>query len=291
MSRSVILAVIMGKPSDAGVLSAAESLSRIYDSHIEVLHPRLDPYRVLAGLVDSVRGLGTSDIIVGITQDIDRRATLARHSFSEWVADNDIRIDPQLSRATATQANGATASWREYEGTYDGALTQYGRLADLIVVAQPAPAGNLSQDTVVEAAIFVTGRPVLCVPIGHETFDMRHVAIMWNGSLQAARAVGDAMPLLSACADAVVLTVGAVDGPDATDLVERLVLRGIDARTRRIAASPDVTPSVLLKILNEVQCGLAVMGGYGHSRLRELLLGGVTRQMLADAKIPLLLAH
>lgn len=291
MSRSVILAVVMGTPADTGVLNAAEALSQIYDSHIEVLHPRLDPYRVLAGLVDSIRGLGTSDIIVGITQNIERRAALAKSAFATWVGRHDARVDLPPARAAMSYANGTTASWREYEGTYDGALTQYGRLADLIVVAQPASAANLSQDTIVEAAIFVTGRPVLCVPLGQETFDMRHVAIMWNGSLQAARAVGDAMPLLSACADAVVLTAGAVDGPDAMDLVERLVLRGIDARTRRIPASPDTTPGVLLKILSEIHCGLAVMGGYGHSRLRELLLGGVTRQMLADARIPLLLAH
>nr|WP_298690080.1 universal stress protein [uncultured Dongia sp.] len=291
MSRSVILAVVMGTPSDADVLNAAESLSQVYDSHIEVLHPRLDPYRVLAGLVDSIGSLGTSDIIVGLKQDIDRRTTLARNAFSAWIARSDAIVDPQLSSGAASLANGTITSWREYEGTYDSALTQYGRLADLIVVAQPASGSNQSQDTVVEAAIFVTGRPVLCVPHGFETLDMKHMAIMWNGSLQAARAVGDAMPLLSACTDAVVLTAGVIDGPGATDLVERLVLRGIDARTRRIPASPDAAPTALLKILSEIQCGIAVMGGYGHSRLRELLLGGVTRQMLADAKIPLLLAH
>jgi nucleotide-binding universal stress UspA family protein len=131
----------------------------------------------------------------------------------------------------------------------------------------------------------------MCIPRGFKDFDTKRVAIMWNGSLQAARAVGDAMPLLSACGNAVVVTAGPSDGPDATELVERLVLRGIEARTRRISTPLESIPSALLAVLEEVKYGLIVMGGYGHSRLREMLLGGVTRQMLAEAKVPVLLAH
>lgn len=291
MKKRVILAIVTGTPSDEDVLDAAFELSRIYDSHIEVLHPRLDPYLVLASIIDGIQGLGASDIIVGIKQDIDRRNVAARAAFADWSDRHAIETDLDIGKDAVSPASRPTASWRQHDGTYEGAMMQYGRLVDLIVVPQPSVSGSRTQDMIVETALFDTGRPVLCVPRGTRKLDARRVAIMWNGSQQAARAVGDAMPLLVACGSAVVMTAGLNDGPDATDLVERLVMRGIDARTRRIPGSSEATPIALLAALAETQCDLVVMGGYGHNKQREMLLGGVTRHMLAEAKVPMLLAH
>jgi nucleotide-binding universal stress UspA family protein len=289
MKKGVLLAVVTGASSDEDVLESALALSRLHESHIEVLHPRLDPYRVLAGFVDGVSSFGTSDIVAGIKQDIDRRQQLAYTNFTAWAARHGLKSGPEPGK---TGPLGAPAtSWRQYEGTYVGAMTQFGRLADFLVVAQPGGSGRAAQDSVAEAAIFDTGRPVLCVPPGTRQLDTRTVAIMWNGSLEAARAVGDAMPLLRACGSAVVVTAGKSEGADPTDLVERLVVRGIEARTRRINPTQEATPSALVALLNEGEFGFVVMGGYGHCRLREMVLGGFTRHMLAEAKIPLLLAH
>lgn len=291
MKKGVILAVVTGAPADEDVLDVTFELSRIYDSHIEVLHPRLDPYLVLAGIIDGINGLGTSDIIVGIKQDIDRRQMAAQRAFADWSDRHAVRTEFDAGKNITSSNGQPTASWRQHDGTYESAMMQYGRLVDLIVVAQPTVGGSRTQDTIVESALFDTGRPVLCVPRGMKKLDARRVAIMWNGSLQAARAVGDAMPLLAACGSAVVVTAGLSDGPDATELVERLVMRGIDARTRRIPGPSESTPTALLAALADAQCGLVVMGGYGHSKLREMLLGGVTRHMLTEAKVPMLLAH
>jgi nucleotide-binding universal stress UspA family protein len=286
MKKGIILGVVTGTASDDDVLEAALALSRLHASHIEVLHPRLDPYRVLAGFIDGINGLGTSDIVSGIRQDIERRRHTARASFNAWSARHALR-----SGADGAKSPEASAAWRDYEGTYEGAMTIHGRLADFIVVAQPKSGGRAAQEAVVEAAIFDTGRPVLCVPTGFRELDPKSVAILWNGSLEAARAVGDAMPLLAACGSAVVVTAGKSAGADPTDLVERLVQRGIEARTKRIGTLQDISPRALVDTLNEGCFGLVVMGGYGHTRLREMVLGGLTRQMLAEAKIPVLLAH
>lgn len=286
MKKGIILGVVTGTSSDDDVLEAAFALSRLHASHIEVLHPRLDPYRVLAGFIDGVNGLGTSDIVSGIRQDIERRRQAAQSSFNAWSARHGLR--PGADGAKSPEAS---AAWRDYEGTYEGAMTIHGRLADFIVVAQPKAGARAAQEAVVEAAIFDTGRPVLCVPAGFRELDPKSVAILWNGSLEAARAVGDAMPLLAACGSAVVVTAGQSDGADPTDLVERLVQRGIEARTKRVGTLHDITPRALVDTLNEGRFGLVVMGGYGHTRLREMVLGGLTRQMLTEAKIPVLLAH
>ncbi|WP_374650896.1 universal stress protein [Dongia sp.] len=291
MKKGVLLAVVTGTPSDVDVLEAALALSHLYDSHIEVLHPRLDPYRVLAGFIDGINGLGTSDIVAGIRLDIDRRQQVARGAFNAWTAQHGIRQGNEIGKNGAGRGESATSSWRQYEGTYEGAMMQIGRLVDFIVVAQPGPGGRAWQDSVVEAAIFNTGRPVLCVPAGTRNLDSKSVAIMWNGSLEAARAVGAAMPLLSACGSVTVVTAGRSEGADPTDLVERLVVRGIEARTKRIHPAQELTPSALHALIVEGKYGLVVMGGYGHSRLRELVLGGLTRHMLAEAKVPILLAH
>lgn len=288
MKKGLILAVVTGAASDLDVLESALALSKIHESHIEVLHPRLDPYRVLAGFIDGVNGLGTSDIIAGIKQDIDRRHQLAHASYNAWSKEHGLRQGVEPGR---TGQGRSGASWRQYEGSYEGAMAHYGRLADFIVVAQPTGGSRSAQDAVIEAAIFDTGRPVLCVPAGLRQLDARSVAILWNGSLEAARAVGEAMPLLSACGNVVVVTAGQSEGADPIDVVERLVVRGIEARTKRVSATQELTPVILVDVLNEGNFGLVVMGGYGHCRMREMVLGGLTRHMLAEAKIPLLLAH
>jgi nucleotide-binding universal stress UspA family protein len=288
MKKGLILAVVTGAASDLDVLDSALALSQIQESHVEVLHPRLDPYRVLAGFIDGINSLGNSDIIAGIKQDIDRRHQSAQNAFNAWVARRGLRLGAEMGKSAA---NVPTASWRQYEGTYEGAMTQYGRLADFIVVAQPGSGGRGTQDAVVEAAIFDTGRPVLCVPEGVRNVDPRSVAIMWNGSLEAARAVGEAMPLLAVCGSAAVVTAGQSEGADPTDLVERLVVRGIEARTKRVNSPQELTPAALVDVLDEGDFSLVVMGGYGHCRLREMILGSLTRYMLAEAKIPVLLAH
>ncbi|WP_374378442.1 universal stress protein [Dongia sp.] len=292
MKKGLILAVVTGGAMDSDVLESALAYARLFDSHVEVLHPRLDPYRVLAGFIDGLNGLGTSDIVTGIRQDIDRRQHIAHGTFNGWVARHGLRVGADISESAGPQSGDQpTASWRLGEGTYENAMSQYGRLADLIVVAQPSAAGRSAQDAVVEAAIFDTGRPVLCIPAGQRALDLGSIAILWNGSIEAARAIGQTMPILSAGGNVVVMTGGKCDGVDPRELVERLVLRGIEARTRRVNPGEEFSPTALLDALNNGHFGLVVMGGYGHTRLREMVLGALTRHMLAEAKIPVLLAH
>ncbi len=289
MNKGVILAIVTGSASDTDVLDTALALAGIHDSHIEVLHPRLDPYRLLAGFVDGINSLGTSEIIAGIRHEIDRRQHLAQVGFNAWTAAHGLRVG--LGAASAAGSDAApTTSWRLHEGTYEDSMTQFGRLADFVVTARP-PGVAGAQDAVVKAAIFGAGRPVLCVPPGYRSLKARSAAILWNGSLEAARAVGCAIPLLNRCADVVVVTAGASDGADPTDLVERLVLRGIEARTRRVSLEQELAPTALLGVVNDGSFDFVVMGGYGHYRLREMILGSLTRDMLAEAKIPVLLAH
>lgn len=288
MKNGVILAALSGVGSDASVLSAALTLSRLCACHVDALHATPDAYQILAGIVDGVAGIATSDMLVGIRQDIERRRTYAHDSFIAWAATNNIVVD---HRPAMDPVSHPTASWRTFDGNSAAAVAQYGRLADLIVVAQPDGTKSGMQEDLLESAIFESGRPVLCVPPKMATLDTKRVALLWNGSLQSARAVGDAMPILESCESVTVVTAGACDGPDALDLVERLVSRGIDAQTKRVSTEHATVQEGLLAAVKSQQVGLVVMGGYGHSKLREMLLGGVTEFMLSESPVPTLLSH
>ena len=144
--------------------------------------------------------------------------------------------------------------------------------------------------------LFEAGGPVLFMPYTfHGAFSAKRIGICWDGSRLAARALHDAMPLLHK-ADA--LTIVTIDGPDpmpaessTNHLVRYLAKASLPAKVTSLPASRTEIQSVLLSIAADESLDLLVMGGYGHSRLQESLLGGVTRDMLRAMTIPVLMSH
>jgi len=193
---------------------------------------------------------------------------------------------------------GLAGEWRQVEGVTARALATHGMYADLLVIGQPAPEGpETSGAALVEAALFETGRPVLLAPYAgrFETVGAR-VLIAWNASPQAARAVHDAIPL---CAEGGTVTVLVVDAAEAgghgeepgADIARHLARHGLDLSVRRVNAGRLAVGEVLLNEAAESNADLIVMGAYGHSRLREMVLGGATRTLLGQMTAPVLMAH
>jgi len=169
------------------------------------------------------------------------------------------------------------------------------RTADVFVAMRP---NGSSQDPehLVESVLFGSGRHVFLVPVGKTaTPGFDHVMIAWNGSREAARAVVEALPYLRK-AETVSIVIVDDSGPlesEATlgkDLVEHLLHHGIGATIHRVMRNGSVG-STLIAESKRLKPGLIVMGGYGHSRLREWLLGGATYEMVHNASVSLLLAH
>jgi nucleotide-binding universal stress UspA family protein len=171
----------------------------------------------------------------------------------------------------------------------------HARYADLTVIAQSAPPNipngeaGLAHDLVLQA-----GRPVLVIPFaGAQRPVGERVVIAWNGSREAARAVGDAMPILERAASVDVLSVqpeGIGDLPGA-DITHHLARHGIKATAKRSVANLIEAGDVLLNFVADTGADLIVMGAYGHSRMREIVLGGVTREVLDHLTVPALLSH
>jgi nucleotide-binding universal stress UspA family protein len=167
------------------------------------------------------------------------------------------------------------------------------RLYDLTIVLQP-DTSNASYDNVIpQCILFNSGGPMLVVPYIHKgPLDAHHVGIAWDGSRLAARAVHDAMPFLMGAKAVTVIAVNEEVGEASSDqLVSHLARRGISARVQRLTADRANIQGTILSIAAESNIGLLVMGGYGHSRLHERILGGVTRGMFDSMTVPVLMSH
>jgi nucleotide-binding universal stress UspA family protein len=213
--------------------------------------------------------------------------------------EESVRADEAEAAAafgTAADGTGFTSEWRSIDGFADDELTHAARYADLVVVGQPDPEvpGSTPVDLAEHVAL-TTERPVLVVPhIGAERPPGKTVLLAWNGSYEASRAATAALPILQEADKVVVLTVdGKSKGHNAhaEDAAEWLKRHGVKATVQHDSAANTDIGSVILSRAADHDAVLIVMGVYGHSRVREMVLGGVSRTLLQSMTAPLLIAH
>src|SRR5262249_37066669 len=165
---------------------------------------------------------------------------------------------------------------------------------DLAVVGQDEPEGERSDTPVAEGALFESGRPLILVPYIHKAgLKLDRVMVCWDGSRPAARAVADAMPLLTRAGQVDVVIVEQVksDEMPGADVAAHLARHGLKVTVERVARGDVDVKDALLNYAADSAADMIVMGGYGHSRMREFILGGVTRGMLASMTVPTLMSH
>lgn len=186
------------------------------------------------------------------------------------------------------------AGWRDAEGSVSEAVGEYGRIFDLVVVSRDraAPAAG-DWKHVFETALFDAGRPVLVA--GEQTPESlgRRILLSWNCSTETARTVAVSMPLLREADEVLVLQVtgGTVPGPDAAQLAAHLVRGGVAARAETVDAGDRGVGGTILDYATHHSADLIVKGAYTQSRLRQMIFGGPTSDILSNAEIPVLFAH
>jgi len=184
--------------------------------------------------------------------------------------------------------------WHTAEGLIAPSVTAMAAAADLVVIGQPDPDRLLVELNTPEDVIIACGRPVLVVPyVGDFGNAGDRVLVAWNGTREATRAVHDAVPLMSTSKAVTVLSVNSQpkDDTDRDGLVQHLVRHGLPATTELIEQSNLAVADIVKSRAAELSCDLVVMGAYGHSRLREMILGGMTRDMLNSMTLPVLMSH
>ena len=170
------------------------------------------------------------------------------------------------------------------------------RLYDLTVVPQPEFDRDTFDNTLAQEILSQSGGPVLFIPYTFKgAFHGRRVGICWDGSRVAARAVRDAMPLLAQSEAITIITINEAGNvpadASATHLTGYLSRLGVPTKTDRLTTEKANIQSSILSLAADESLDLLVMGGYGHSRLREFVLGGVTRTVLSDMTVPVLMSH
>jgi nucleotide-binding universal stress UspA family protein len=199
---------------------------------------------------------------------------------------------------TAARSAGITYGLKALTDIPAEAATTIGtaaRLYDLTIVLQPEPDRATFDNSIPQEILFQSGGPVLFIPYTHKgPFEPRRIGIAWDGSRVAARALRDAAPFLERADAITIMCLNEEQVPTAassTTLAAHLARHGLTVRIERMSADrSDIHPAIL-SMAADAGLDLIVMGGYGHSRLQERILGGVTRGMLQSMTVPTLMSH
>jgi len=216
------------------------------------------------------------------------------------VADNQDAAKAAIDRFNAATARtGVSAETVTLSASAAGAGDQFARIArrfDLAIVPQAEPKGGTVEELIAETTLFESGRPMIVVPyIQKSPLKLDLVMVCWDGGRQAARAINDAMPLLAKAGRVEVVIVanepGKQDEIEGADIGKHLARHGLKVEVKRITAGKIDIGAALLSHAADNATDFVVMGGYGHSRLRQFILGGVTRSILQSMTAPVLMAH
>lgn len=271
-------------------LGTAFNLAKTFKAHVDVLHLREDPTESVSDFVgESVSPQLVQEVIDSAAKRAERTARQLSKGFEDAVA----KARVEVSDSTAAKDK-ATASFAEVTGYADHVLQTRGRVSDLIVAKRPRSGADVSARSIAEASLMETGRPVLLAPSTARTNLGTSVAIAWNGSVEASTAVAAALPFLIRAKRVTAISVmeGKDDDYNLDGLVRYLRWHGIRAKANAVRTRSDDTGKAVATAASRAKADLLVMGAYTHSRVREMILGGVTSHMLTGAgRIPVLLAH
>lgn len=284
-----ILVAATGSDSDAAAFAAALAVARPFAAHLDALHVRLDAVSVAVAMAtDGGAGAVTAGLVEQLERDAGERERTAREIFTRFCSGAGLA---ETSAPAPGSATAPTAEFHVESGEEPRWIVAYGTAADLIV-ARRGSGEDIPARATLEAALLETGRPVLIPGAAALPERFERVAIAWKPTSTAARTVALAMPFLQRAKEVLVVTVD--EEPEARHdcdrLVRNLAWHGLSVKAERIAPGPAGAAASLLSAVGG-RADLLVMGGYGHSRVREWVFGGFTQHVLAEAPLPVLMAH
>ncbi len=283
-----ILCPINGIPENEAVLDAAYNVAVDLNSHLEVLHVKTEAKESIPLLGEGMSVAMVEDMISIAEKESNERLVRAKAAFDASLAKHGLPV----AEEPVGDERRASVAWKVETGREDEVVARLGRLSDLIVVGRPGDTDDVLTPMTLNAAIFESGRPVLVVPqTGAKA--PRRIAISWNGSVQSARAVQSAVRLLEQAEAVLVLTADSfrTSGARGPELAAYLRWHGVSPDTHVFEAPAGAVAPRLLEECKEFGADLLVSGAYTHSRMRQLILGGVTKYLLGHADIPMFMAH
>lgn len=276
MIKDILVSLPVGPSSDVAV-DYAVSVATAFDAHLAGLAFIYDP--TVPGTVFD--GL-TAEIIATFRAQGEKAGKAAIAKFDDAVRRAGVSAESHMVKAGLA--------------LIDEMFSWLARSFDLSVVGQTEPGKSAPEEMLPETVLFGSGRPVLVVPYIQKTgMKLDRVLVCWDGSRAAARAVGDAMPFLARANSIDIVTMMAKEGPrdelPGVDIAHHLARHKLKVDFKRIVAKDLDVASTILSTAADLGSDMIVMGGYGHSRLREFVLGGATRGILNAMTVPVLMSH
>ena len=288
-----ILVPLDSKVAAKSSMEAAFQVAEFMAAHVNVLligeDPTLDEDKYPPNIEDLPLPTGASRVR-GHQKVVESRSAEIRAVFDQLCARHGVKVVKNK-----VPLKKVSAGWSVDLGEPATVVARQGRRSDLIVLARPTSISKMRSKIHIGAALFETGRPVLVAPTSSTPSLGRKIAIAWNDSAEASRAVSAAMRIINCADEVVVLTAESERTPArvAWELAEYLSLHGISAECSvfaRMGAQP-LGGNALLKECKRVGADLLVMGAYQAHSLREVIMGTATEQVLGEATIPVLMAR
>ncbi|MBP2303273.1 universal stress protein [Azospirillum picis] len=288
MTYKTILVPLCGSDNDPVALKGAVMVARDFDAHLVGLFVRLDPRDAVPMLGEGMSGAMVDEIMRAAETESNSHRAAARRHFDEAVAAAGFEL-----RDVPGGVEAPSAAWRDVVGRIEDIVPAEARLADLIVCAHTSIDADTQGYATMETALLGSARPVLLIPKDIPAEIGRTVAVAWNGKVEATRAVAAALPFLRSADRAHVLTAetSATDAAAGRRMADYLAWQGVNPELTILHPGSEPVGETVTKKAAELGADLLVMGGYGHSRVREMILGGVTRYVLNHAGLPVLMAH
>jgi len=273
-------------PELSSLLETALIVARRFGSHIEGL---CVPQGLPSMLPLSPEGgLATADVMASLEQGAEDAAQRLHDIFTRFMTEQGIAQIP-IGAATDTPS----ASWHDHDKLSQNTLGSRGRAFDLILLGRPVSGQFAPSMVALETVLFESGRPLLIVPPKSAPTIGQKVAIGWNGSTETARTIAFAMPFLTRAEEVMVISVeeGMVPGPAGKDVAQNLARAGIVSRTRHVHGEGRSIGEAMLAESKNYGADLLIKGAYTQSRLRQMIFGGATSHILANADLPVFMAH
>jgi nucleotide-binding universal stress UspA family protein len=284
MSLKEILVHLDTTPRSAARLTVAADLAALHGAHLVGLGiadlPSTDQFR---GNIMALLPGSPQQAIENMRREATAGLAPVEAMFSERLRDA-----------------GLVGEWRLAEGNPAAIMALQTRYADLAIMGQPNryEAHDSAEDAMLESALMHSGRPILVVPFAGEFATVgQRVLVAWNASREAARALHDALPLLCSAELVTVLAINPQSSPAelggvaAADIAAHLARHGVRVEATHTVAADITDGAALLSYAADIGVDLIVAGAYGHSRMREMVFGGVTRTLLAEMTAPVFLSH
>ncbi len=288
MAIRKLLLPLTGTAAGEAALATALMMARHWAAHVTALHVRVDARDVAPLAGEGLSGAMIEEMMTATERESNDRAHAVRVMFERFVTDHNVTV-AEARPGSET----ATASFASIMGREEDLVAQQARLADLTIVPHPDSGEDVSSSDALHAVLFDSGRPVMIAPrTAPETIGTR-VCLAWNGTAESAASALAALPWMQR-ADAVrILTAEEYQrrGPGAQELATYLALHGVEADIATFRPIDREVGAGLLAAARDFGCDFLSMGAYSHSRLRQLILGGVTRHVLEHATLPVMMCR